>query len=69
MLTGEGTYDPAKKEITFTGTMDDFITGERNKPVKYVMRIVDNDSHILEIHDLALGEKSKVGEMMYTRKK
>ncbi|RJP78106.1 MAG: DUF1579 domain-containing protein [Candidatus Zixiibacteriota bacterium] len=69
MTTGEGTYDPAKKEITYTGVMDDYMTGERNKPIRYVTRIVDRDKRVFEFHDQSRGEQSKMGEIIYTRRK
>jgi hypothetical protein len=68
MAPSEGTADSAGKVITMNGTMDDPMTGEKNKAYKYVLRIAGPDKHIMEMHDLALGEKSKMGEITYTRK-
>ena len=64
----EGTYDPQAKVFTFTGKMDDIISGQKDKPFKYILRVVSNDKHIFEMHDPSLGAKSKNGEITYTRK-
>jgi len=70
MYTMEGTADQTGKVITLYGKMDESMTGERDKTVKYVFRILDKDKHVFEIHDLSIGEAStKVVEMTYTRKK
>lgn len=68
MLKSEGTADAEGKVITFHGKMDEPTTGEKQKPVKFVLRILSPDKHVFEMHDLNLGEKSKVGEITYTRK-
>ena len=68
MATSEGSADVEGKVLTMSGTMDDPMTGEKNKPIKYVMRIAGQDKHVMEMHDLSLGEKSKMGEITYTRK-
>src|SRR5262245_37267397 len=66
MMMSEG--DAAGNVITYKGTMDDPMTGKRNKPMKSILTIVNKDKHVLEMHDLSLGEKSKMGEITYTRK-
>ena len=68
MSVSEGTADADGKILTMNGTMDDPMTGQKNKPVKYLLRIVSQDKHIMEMHDLSLGEKSKMGEITYVRK-
>jgi len=69
MYTAEGTADAAGKVFTYHGKMDEPATGEKAKDVKYVHRVLTADKHVFEIHDVALGTKSKVMEMTYTRKK
>ena len=64
----EGATDPDGKVLTFLGKMDDCMTGQKDKPMKYVVRILSPDKHTFEMHDLSLGGKSKIGEMTYTRK-
>ncbi len=56
------------KVLTFLGKMDEPMTGQKDKPTKYIIRILGPDKHVMEMHDLTLGEKSKVFEMTYTRK-
>jgi hypothetical protein len=68
MFTTEGTADENGKVLTFTGKMDDPMTGEKGKSMKLITRIVSPDKHIFEMHDLSLGEKSKTMEITYTRK-
>ncbi len=69
IFTSEGTADPDGKSLTFLGKMDEPATGEKDKPTKYIIRILSPDKHTFEMHDLSLGEKSKVMEMTYTRKR
>ena len=68
MFVTEGEADAAGKVFTFRGNMDDPMTGQKNKPYQFVVRIIDPDKHVFEIHDLTRGEKSKTMEMTYTRK-
>lgn len=66
----EGSIDQSGKNIFFYGPMDEPITGENDKPVKYALRIIDHDKHIMEVHDLAIGEKNtKVMEFEFNREK
>jgi len=67
-FTSEGTADESGKVLTFSGKMDDPMTGEKAKPMRLVTRIVSPDKRVFEMHDLAQGEKSKVMEITYTRK-
>jgi hypothetical protein len=70
LATMEGTFDKSGKILTTFGKMDDPTTGERNKTIKYVIRIVSPDKHVFEIYDL-VGTKSefKAFEITYTRRK
>lgn len=64
-----GDADGSGKRFTFRGTMADPMTGEKEKPMKFVVKIVDANSHTFEMHDLSRGEAhSKTMEMTYTRK-
>lgn len=69
MLTMEGLLDQAGKVITLYGPMDEPMTGEHDKTVKYVFRLIDENNYVFEIHDLGIvpGE-TKVIEVKYTRK-
>jgi hypothetical protein len=68
IFISEGSADADGKVLTFLGKMDDPMTGQKDKPTKYIVRILTPDKHTFEMHDLTLGEKSKMGEMTYTRK-
>ena len=70
MSTSEGTLDPTGKVLTYYGKMDEPITGEHGKTVKYVTRILSKDKNTFEIHDLSMPEpNTKMMEIVYTRKK
>ena len=50
--------------------MDEPMTGEHDKPVRYTTRLVNENKFTFEIHDLVIGgDKTKAIEMEYTRKK
>ncbi len=68
MYTSEGTADAAGKVFTFAGKMDDPMTGEKDKPMKFTITIVDRNKRVFEMHDLSKGKKSLCAEMTYTRK-
>ncbi|MCG8457473.1 MAG: DUF1579 domain-containing protein [Holophagales bacterium] len=68
LLTSEGDLDPGGEALLTYGTLDEYLTGEHDKMVKYVWRFVSDDEMTLEIHDLPIGEKNtKVLEMRFTR--
>lgn len=73
MLTSEGLLDRTGKVLTFHGTMDEWLSGEHDRPVKYVYRMISDDKHVFEIHDLGIvdGEKenTKIIEIICTRAK
>lgn len=65
-----GEFDASKKVITSLGKMDEPMTGEKDKLVKYVIQIVDKDKHVFSIYDLVgTANEFKVVEITYTRKK
>lgn len=70
LLTSEGLADQTGKVITLYGTMDEWMDGTHDKAVKYIYRIVDEDTYEFEIHDLGIvpGD-TKVISMISTRKK
>jgi hypothetical protein len=70
LYTGEGTADRDGKVMTFYGKMDEPMTGEKNKTIRYVTRIIDRDKHVFEIYDLVgTPNEFKALEIIYTRKK
>jgi|SRR6266496_1040055 len=68
IFTNEGTADAAGKVFTFHGKMDDPMTGEKDKEMKFILRLLSSDKHTFEMHDLSKGNKSLCAEMTYTRK-
>jgi len=70
IFTGEGTLDESGKVMTLFGKFDEPMTGERDKVIKFVTRLIGPDKHIFEIYDL-VGTPSefKSVEMTYVRKR
>ena len=70
VLTAEGNFDQSGKNLITYGLMDEPMTGEHDKCVRYVTRIVDADKIVFEVHDLAIGESNtRVVEIAYARRK
>lgn len=71
LMTMEGVVvDPTGKLEVSYGTLDEYLTGEHDKAVKYVHRVIDADHYVLEIHDLGVGEDGlKVMEFRFARRK
>ncbi len=70
MLEAQGKADQSGDALILYGKMDEYLTGEIGKEVKYVYRWKDDDHFSIEVHDLAIGESNtKVVEMQYTRAK
>jgi hypothetical protein len=44
------------------------MSGAKDKPVKYILRILSPEKHVLEMYDVSLGDKGKMGEITYTKK-
>ena len=69
MVTGFGNLTRDGNTLISYGTIDQPLTGEHDKMVKYIYRFHDADHIVLEIHDLAIGEQNtKVVEMEFRRK-
>jgi len=70
MLEAQGKLDQSGNTMIFYGKMDEYLTGEVGKEVKYIYRWKDDDHFTIEVHDLAIGESNTlVIEMQYTRAK
>lgn len=70
MLVSEGMLDHTGKTRFTYGPMDEPMSGEHDKPVKYATRVISADEHVEEVHDLAIGEtNTKVLETFYKRVK
>jgi hypothetical protein len=70
MLRAEGDLTPDGKALITYGTLDEYLTGEHDKMVRYVWRFLSDDEIVLEIHDLPIGEvDTKVVETRFLRKR
>ena len=69
MFTMEGAFDRSGKVLTMYGKLDEWLTGERDKNVKYVFRMESKDRVVFEIYDLSIGDDAKVMQIEYARKK
>jgi Protein of unknown function (DUF1579) len=69
MTHSEGDVDPKTGSIVSYGTLDEYLTGEHDKMVKYAWRFPDDKTIRLEIHDLPIGETgAQVLEITYRKK-
>jgi hypothetical protein len=69
MLLGTGSADSTGKVITYQSTYDDPATGEKNKKIKQVVRVINDDELGYEMYDLQPGAEIKTMEMTYKRVK
>jgi hypothetical protein len=70
LLHFEGNFDQTEKNLMLFGSMDEPMSGEHDKCVRYVWRLAQPDRLVFEVHDLPIGEgDSKVFEVVYTRRK
>ena len=70
MNSASGLFDQQGDHLTLWGMLDEPMTPEQDKQVKYVYRNFGQDKWTLEIHDMMIGESNtKVFEVEYRRKK
>ena len=70
MSTMDGKLDKDGQTYVMWGKMDEPMTGEKGKKVKYVTKVIDNDKHVFEVYDVTTyGEKKPTMQITYTRKK
>jgi hypothetical protein len=68
--TMEGTMDNGRKTLILWGKMDEPMTGEMNKDVKYVLHIINKNKHVFASYYEASGDsKEPTLQITYTRKK
>jgi uncharacterized protein DUF1579 len=68
MTHAEGDVDPSGKALISYGTLDEYLTGEHDKMVKYVWRFQSPSQMALEVHDLPIGEaNTKVVEITFRK--
>jgi hypothetical protein len=64
----EGDLDQSGKTLIAYGTLDEYLTGEHDKMVKYIWRFQSPSRIILEVHDLPIGEtNTRVVEVAFTK--
>jgi len=68
IFTSEGSADATGKTITLEGRMDCPMTGQKDKVVRQVFRILSPDKHVFEMHDPSRSGDSKTMEITYTRR-
>ena len=70
MSSASGHFDKSGDNLILWGTLDEPMTPEQDKEVKYVYRGFGKDKFMFEVHDMMIGEENtKVVEIEYTRKK
>ena len=70
IAASEGFRDQSGNVLNLYGTIDEYLNGENDKMVRYALRALSPEHHVLEVHDLAIGEvNTKVLEFGYTRRK
>ena len=63
----EGEYDEATSSYTFRGEMADPMHDGAMTPVREVVRVVDNDRHVMEMYETHDGQERKTMEIEFTR--
>jgi hypothetical protein len=66
MFTSEGKGDNGNKVITLEGKSTCPATGQKDIPMKTVLRVISPDKHVLEMFDGSKGD-AKTMEITYTR--
>lgn len=66
MFTSEGRGENANKVITLEGKASCAATGQKEIPMKTVLRVLSSDKHVLEMYDGSQGN-AKTLEITYTR--
>jgi hypothetical protein len=68
--TSSGHFDQSGDNLILWGTIDEPMTPEQDKLVRYIYRGFGQDKWTLEVHDMMIGESNtKVLEFEYARKK
>lgn len=70
MNSASGLFDQSGDNLILWGTIDEPMTPEQDKMVKYVFRGFGQGKFVFEVHDMMIGESNtKVVEFEYVRKK
>ncbi|MBC8094844.1 MAG: DUF1579 domain-containing protein [Akkermansiaceae bacterium] len=68
MFTSEGKGANSNKVITLEGKVTCPMTGQKDIPMKTVLRVLSPDKYLFEMFDGSKGENAKTMEITYTRK-
>jgi len=70
MNDASGHFDASGDDLFLWGTIDEPMTPEQDKTVKYVFRGFGKDHFVFEVHDMMIGETdTKVVEIAFDRRK
>ena len=70
MSTASGHFDQSGDHLILWGTIDEPMTPEQDKMVKYVFRDFGQDERTFEVHDMMIGETdTRVLEIAFARKR
>lgn len=67
MVISEGDVADGGRTFTLTGTYNCPVTDQKDMAMKQVIRVLSQDEHVFEMHDLSKGAGSKTMEITYTR--
>ncbi len=65
----EGEYDAATRTYTYRGQMPDPMKPATSVPVREVVRIVDQDHHVMEMYETRDGKERKTFQIEFARAK
>lgn len=69
LYTGSGSLSRDGSTLTMFGTMDEPMTGEVGKTIRYTTRAEGKDKFVFEVAEVLYGEPFTVVQIEYTRKK
>ena len=67
MMLAYGDYDAATRTYTFRAEMPDPMRPGAHTPIRNVIRIVDADHHVFEMHETHDGKEARTMQIEYTR--
>lgn len=68
IMSAAGQYDAATKTLTETGSLSCPVTGEKHKPFRGELKIIDNDHYAYSMYSMGPdGQEFKGFEITYTR--
>lgn len=67
MYASQGDYDEATSTYTYRGEMPDPMVPGQMTPVREVVRVIDNDHHVMEWYETRDGQERKAMQIEFTR--